>query len=153
MKAYSLDLRERVLARVQAGDVSQAEIAKPFQISLATVENWWRLWRQTHSVAAKPFAGGPPRTLAACSAEIRAHVKAQADATLRAVCDGLETQTGLRASLSMMCRELQILDLPRKKKRTRQSTRNAARPSPAPRLSSQRRRTAAPQRRTPQIHR
>ncbi|MDW8328184.1 MAG: IS630 transposase-related protein [Anaerolineales bacterium] len=38
MKAYSQNLRERVLAALQAGTKSQAEVAKTFRVSLSTVE-------------------------------------------------------------------------------------------------------------------
>jgi transposase len=153
MNAYSLDLRERVIAMVQENDVSQAEVAEHFQVSDATVENWWRLWRETQSVAPKLFAGGAPRTLKSCEAVIRDAVKQQPDATLQELCDYVQAKTGMRASPSMMCRELQILNLPRKKVTARQSTRHAARASATPRLSSQRHRTPASHRRTPEIHR
>ena len=153
MNAYSLDLRERVLAMLQEDDVSQAAVAEHFQVSDATVENWWRLWRETHSIAPLPFAGGAPRTLKACEAVIREAVKHQPDATLQELCDTVASQTGVRASPSMMCRELQILNLPRKKVVARQSARHTARPSAPPRLSRQRHRTVASAHQPSKIHR
>lgn len=122
MNAYSLDLRERVLAMVQEDDTSQAEVAAHFQVCDATVENGWRVWRQTRSLVPKPFAGGAPRTLKSCEAVIREAVKQQPDATLQELCDEVQAKTGVRASPSMMCRELHILKLPRKKVTARQST-------------------------------
>jgi transposase len=115
MKAYSLDLRERVLTALLEGDTTQAEVAAQFQISDATVELWWRRWRETQQVAPKPWAAGGKRTLQTCAAAIRAAVTQQPDATLQELCTTVAAQTGVHASPSMMCRELQRLDLPRKK--------------------------------------
>ena len=115
MNPYSVDLRERVIAKVREGNTTQAELADAFDVSDATVENWWRQWRETGSLEPKPFAAGAPRTLKACEAAIRAAVQQQPDATLQELCDTVEAQTGVQSSPSMMCRELQILNLPRKK--------------------------------------
>jgi transposase len=122
MKPYSLDLRERVIAMVQEDDLSQPQVAKHFHVSLGTVENWWRLWRETGSLAPQLHAGGAKRTLAACDGVIRAAVEDQPDATLEEFCAHVQATAGVRAHPSMMCRELQILDLPRKKVIARQST-------------------------------
>jgi len=139
MNPYSIDLRERVIAKLREGDPSQTEIAETFEVSDATVEHWWRQWRETGSVQPKPFAAGAPRTLNACEAAIRTAVQHQPDATLQELCDAVAAQTGVQSSPSMMCRELQLLDLPRKKIVARQSTRHAARASPPPRVSNARR--------------
>ena len=118
MQPYSQDLRERVIAAVRAGRHSQAEIAKLYDVSKATVENWWRRWRETGQVAARPHAGGTPRALQACSAFIRAEVKKQPDVSLEELCARVKAAKGVVASPSMMCRELQRLNLPRKKSRS-----------------------------------
>jgi hypothetical protein len=47
-------------------------------------------------------------------------VKQQPDATLDELCAVVEAQTTVQASASMMCRELQFLNLPRKKVAARQ---------------------------------
>ena len=153
MNPYSLDLRERVLAQVQAGELSQAAVAELFQVSEATVENWLRRWRESHSLTPKPLAGGPERTLQACAGMIREAVQQQPDATLQALCDYVQAHTGVRASPSMMCRELQILKLPRKKFPARHSTRDTARASPPPGVSGARARPAAADGRASEIHR
>lgn len=153
MKPYSLDLRERVVAALDEGELTQPEIADKYDISLRTVETWARQWRETGSIEPKPHRRGPLRTLQAHSATIRQAVAAQPDATLAELCAHVTAQTHVRASASMMCRELQILNLPRKKVPARQSARNGAGPNPPRRPSRQNRDDAAPHRHTPQIHR
>jgi transposase len=118
MKAYSQDLRERVIAAVRQGVQSQSEIAGTFGVSQSTVETWWRRWRTTRSVAALPHAGGNPRVLSGCAVAIRAAVKQQPDITLAELCEHVADQHDTQASPSMMCRELQRLQLPRKKSRS-----------------------------------
>jgi transposase len=116
MKAYSQDLRERVIAAVETGAQSRPELAETFKVSESTIDKWTKRWRDTGSVAALPFAGGRRRTLQACAVDIRAEVQQQADVTLDELCERIEAQTGVMASSSMMARELQILALPRKKR-------------------------------------
>jgi transposase len=116
MKPYSQDLRERAIAALEAGK-SQAEVAAQFQIHKSTLEKWWYRWRDTGSCAALPAASGPKRTLQVAEKLIREEVKKRPDATLDELCERVTEATGLIASRSMMCRELQILNLPRKKSR------------------------------------
>src|SRR5512139_334499 len=117
MKPYSQDLRERVIAALEAGDETQAEIADRFGVSKSTVEKWWYRWQATDSCAAFPITHGPARTLAACEAVIRAEVQKHPDVTLAELCERVSTQRAVSASPSMMCRALQHLNLPRKKSR------------------------------------
>lgn len=118
MKAYSQDLRERVIAAVEVGQQTRAEIAETFEVSESTIDKWVKRWRDTGSVAALPFAGGRQRTLQDCTAIIRAEVKRQPDVTLAELCERVAAQTGVSATRSMMSRELQLLALPRKKSRS-----------------------------------
>jgi transposase len=117
MKPYSLDLRERVIAALKAGE-TQAAVAARFSVHKSTVEKWWYRQRDTSSCAALPHASGPQRTLQACDDFIRAEVKRQPDATLDELCARVQEDRGVSASPSMMCRELQHLELPRKKSRS-----------------------------------
>ena len=116
MKAYSQDLRERVLAAVEENEQSQAHTAKTFKISLSTLEKWLSRERNTGSGAALPHAGGRTRTLQECAAFLRAEIKKQPDVTLEELCTHVAETHGLKVSPSMMCRELKRLKLPRKKR-------------------------------------
>ena len=124
MKPYSQDLRERAIAALEAGQ-TQAEVAAQFSIHKSTLEKWWYRWRDTGSCAALPAASGPKRTLHAAERFIRDEIKKQPDLTLVELCERVQAAKGLVASPSMMCRELKILKLPRKKSRS--TTANARR--------------------------
>ena len=52
-RAYSLDLRERVVAAVAAGE-SCREVAATFKVSVASVVKWSQRSRATGSAAARP---------------------------------------------------------------------------------------------------
>jgi transposase len=116
MKAYSQDLRERVIAAVETGAHSRPELAETFRVSESTIDKWTKRWRDTGRVAALPFAGGRRRALQPCAANIRAEVEQQADVTLDELCERIEAQTDVIASPSMMARELKVLVLSRKKR-------------------------------------
>lgn len=115
MKPYSNDLRQRVLAAVKAGKHTQADIATTFGISQSTLEKWWNTWRTKRQTTALPHRSGPARTLQGCDAFLRAEVKREPDVTLEELCTRVAKVHGVSASSSMMCRELEHLNLPRKK--------------------------------------
>jgi transposase len=115
MQPYSQDLRRRVIAAIKTGKQTQVEIAETFGVHLATVEKWWRRWRETRTYAALPPARGPRRALRDCATFLRAEVKRQPDVTLPELCVRVAEAKGVLASPSMMCRELCHLGLPRKK--------------------------------------
>ena len=117
MKPYSQDLRERVIAALEAGK-TQAEVAAQFDIHKSTLEKWWYRWRETGSCEALPANPGPQRKLQAAESFIRAEVKKHPDISLAELCERVAEAKGIRASQSMMCRELQILNLPLKKSRS-----------------------------------
>ncbi len=73
---YSMDLRERALARKAAGETHR-QIAEALQISPSCVSKWTRRERETGSVAPAQVGGYKPRTLSGEIAEwLRARVQA-----------------------------------------------------------------------------
>jgi transposase len=115
MKAYSQDLRDRIVAALEARQRSREQIAQTFGVSRSFVQKLWRRWQDTGSSAAQPHAGGVRRALQGQAARIRAEVARQPDVTLAELCERVRHAGGPSASPSMMCRELQRLNLPRKK--------------------------------------
>ncbi len=55
-KAYSGDLRERVIEAVERG-ASRREAAERFEVSVASAVKWLQRWREEKSAAAKPRGG------------------------------------------------------------------------------------------------
>jgi len=118
MKAYSTDLRERVVASVESGECNIPRAARRYKVSEPSIERWLARQRSTGNCAPLPPAGGLPRKLATAEAVIRAAVKAQPDATLQELCERVEREMKIKSDPSMMCRELVRLKLPRKKSRS-----------------------------------
>lgn len=118
MKAYSVDLRERVVASVESGECNIPAAARRYKVSEPTIERWVARKRRSGTCAPLPHAGGPARKLAGAEAVIRAAVKAQPDATLQELCELVEKETRIKSDASMMGREVVRLKLPRKKSRS-----------------------------------
>jgi transposase len=119
MKAYSLDLRQKILRASDQGLGSQRAIAAFFGVSLALVEKLLRGRRPTGDAAPRPHAGGRrPSCDEAPLAQVRRLVREQPDATLAELCERLFAQRGLRVSVPTMGRLVIALRLPRKKSRS-----------------------------------
>jgi transposase len=116
MKAYSLDLRQKILQAYDHGRGSQRALAALFGVSRGFVEQLMRRRHTTGEIAPRPHAGGrQPHCDSPTLALIRHLVQAQPDATLAELCTQLQQQRGVRVSVATMCRVLQRLGLPRKK--------------------------------------
>src|SRR5918997_667192 len=115
MKAYSLDLRSRVLAAVEAGAPLVAGAAR-FQVGVATVRRWVRLHEATGSLIPRPRVGRRSWLGLDDTAALDAQLAAVPDATLVEHCARWEQTHGQRPSRSAMCRALQRRDWRRKKR-------------------------------------
>ena len=115
MKPYCQDLRKRVVAKAKAGKQTQVSIAATFGVSLSTVEKWLRRKRETRKITPKPPPHGPKRVLQEHASFLRAQVKQQPDITLPELCVRIAGGLGIAVNPSTVCRELQRLQLPRKK--------------------------------------
>ena len=113
MKAYSDDLRERVLRAADEGKSSQQQIADLFRVSTAWIRRLLQRRRQTGSAAALPHAGGPPPKITPEHQErLVVLVTEQPDATLAELRDRL----GAAVHASTIARNLIRLGLTVKKK-------------------------------------
>jgi transposase len=116
MKAYSRDLRERILAAVDAGEAHH-RVAARFHVSRATVTRLVRLRRATGDLAPRPRLGQPARRGAALDAGLRPQWPPHPDATLAEHCAAWEQATGQAVSPSTIRRALVRLGWTRKKRR------------------------------------
>ena len=53
MKAYSLDLRQKIIDTYLAGDISQRQLAKRFRVALSFIEKLLKQYRETGCIAPK----------------------------------------------------------------------------------------------------
>src|SRR5690606_21120814 len=83
-RPYSLDLRERVVAAVMAGESCRA-VARPVRGGVSAVVKWSQRFRQSGSAAAHRIGGYRPRTLESESDWLLARLAEQPDITLRAL--------------------------------------------------------------------
>jgi transposase len=83
-RAYSLDLRERVVVAVEEGR-SCREVARIYRVSVASVVKWSQRQRESGSPAAKPVGGRKPYAVATERDWVLARIAEQPDLTLRAL--------------------------------------------------------------------
>ena len=95
-RAYSLDLRERVVGAVAAGQSSRA-VAATFGVSVASVVKWSQRFRSTGSAAAFKVGGRRPFALAGERSWLLARIAEEPDLTLRAIAAEL-AERGIRVS-------------------------------------------------------
>ena len=79
-KAYSCDLRERVIEAVETG-ASRREAAERFEVSVSSAVKWLQRWCDGKSAAPKP-RGGSISPLEEFASEILVLVAEQPDLTL-----------------------------------------------------------------------
>ena len=83
-RAYSLDLRERVVASAAAGASCRA-VAATFKVSVASVVKWSQRFRATGSAAAPKVGGRRPYALQGNRDWLLARLAEKPDITLRAL--------------------------------------------------------------------
>src|SRR5215469_18528705 len=129
-KAYSCDLRERVIEAVAAG-ASRREAAERFEVSVASAVKWLQRWRDNNSAAPKP-RGGSVSPLEEFATEILAVVAEHPDLTLVETLAELRKRR-IRTSCSALWRFLDRHNITLKKKpascRTAASGRRASTPT------------------------
>jgi len=116
MRAYSLDLRARIVAAVEAGEAHPA-VARRFGVAVATIGNYLRLQRATGSLAPRLRPGGQPEIEPARYPQLQAQLQAAPDATLAQHCQAWAEREGQLVSVATMWRTTQRLGWTYKKKR------------------------------------
>ena len=116
MKAYSLDLRQKVIETYEAGGITQRDLAARFRVSLYFVVKLLKRWRQDQTLA--PRARGAnvkarltPEILQFLDAELHR----QCDLTLSELVEKVERKYAVSVSTKTMSRMLVRERLRRKK--------------------------------------
>ena len=116
-RAYSPDLRARVLAASRDDHLSHRAVAARFRVGESTVRLWLRRQRESGAVAPKPHAGGArSRVDAAGAAVLEDLVDARAERTLAERAAAYRERTGVALSTDAVWRACKRLDLRRKNK-------------------------------------
>ena len=116
MKAYSLDLRQRVLDAYQNGEGSQRLLAARFRVSLSFVRDLLRLRRETGDVAPRAHGGGHrPKLGQQAMSTLEQAVRATPDATLDELSQAVFERTGCSVSRATICRAVKRTGWRRKK--------------------------------------
>jgi transposase len=117
MKAYSVDLRTRIVEAVDREVGSQGEVAALFGVSRTLVKKLLRQRRETGSVVPKPHGGGQrPKVEAKKGEAVRAYImEVKNDASLVEVQAYIARRWKLGISQATVSRLLARLGLPRKK--------------------------------------
>ena len=116
MKPYSLDLRERVVAAVEAGEMSRQCVAKVFGVSYYWIKKLFRQKRERGSIVPLPHGGGQkPQLNEERLQALRREVTRHPDATLKEFCNRVRGVDGAPVSVPTMSRTLKKLGFTRKK--------------------------------------
>lgn len=117
MKAYSTDLRERIVLAYESGQGTLEEVADLFDVGRRTVARFLQQYRGGESLSPQPHGGGSPATLQEKQlALLREQVLQIPDATLTELASYLKRKAKVEVHPATICRALQKLGLPRKKK-------------------------------------
>jgi transposase len=128
-RAYSLDLRERVVAFVASGQTTRAAAAV-FGVSVASVVKWTQRKSATGSAAAKPMGGKRPFLLEAERDWLLTRLDEKPDLTLHALRDDLR-ERGVTVSCDTLWRFLKRQEISFKKNLVRRRA-GSSRRRPAP---------------------
>jgi len=137
MRAYSTDLKERLVRAVAEGQPMR-EAARRFNVCVNTVKRAVVQERETGSLARKPIPGCPRRIGAELETALRARLEAAPDATVLEHCAWWAEHYGQQLSEATMWRAMRRLGWTQKKRHWQPAsvTRRHAKPGARPRPSS-----------------
>src|SRR3990172_10669598 len=125
MKAYSEDLRNRVVKAYLAKEGTIKEIAARFRVSQCFVIMMLKLHRVTGGVKAKEHGGGNPGKIVGKDRDVLGDIiKEKSDMTRAEMALEMKTRTGIEVSVTTIGRMLKKLGYSHKKKTFRASERD-----------------------------
>lgn len=130
-RAFSNDLRERVVWAVESGEMSRRGAAAHFGVGVSTAISWVRRYRETGSVAPAQIGGYRPVLLAAHREFVHGRFAAQPELTLRGLQREL-AERGIEVSYGAVWDFVHAEGLSFKKNRSGQRARSSRRGPPPP---------------------
>lgn len=116
-KAYSIDLRPKIVETYREKEGSIRQVAHRFKVARSFGQKLLKQEQQIGSIAPLSHGGGSNSKLAHHLALVQQLVQENNDPTLKELCASVEHNTGIKVAQSTMCRFLQKYQLTRKKNR------------------------------------
>lgn len=116
--AYSQDLRDRVIDAVIRARMSRRAAALRFGVSESSAIKWVQRFERTGSRAASKMGGYLRPKLELHREFLETLRREKSDITLKALCDRLLAERGVRVDTSMMSRFFRRLGVTHKKRRS-----------------------------------
>ena len=131
MQAYSVDLRQRIVAALEDAGATIDSVAQRFAVSTASVKRYKRQLRESGTLLAKPWPGRSPKIAPEEQERLRALVASRSDWTLQSLCQTWSQEAGGQMSISVMARTLARLRITYKKRAAspEKEMKRSARPS------------------------
>lgn len=127
MKAYSLDLREKIVETYKAGGITQRELAARFRVSLFFIIKLLGQERRGEGLQVKPRGRNRKAMLKPeMQRFIETELTERNDLTLPELCERVGAEFGVRVSPPTMCRALQRVNYKRKKRLFTQANEKAS---------------------------
>lgn len=126
MKAYSQDLRDRVIRALDRGD-RPADIARRFEVSRVFVYEVKRRLERTGQRTSQPVGGKRVSKLAPLEQTIRGWIEAKPDLTLEELSERLQRHADVKLTLPAIWHQLNRWGLSFKKNSTRRRARASRR--------------------------
>ena len=114
MKAYSKDLREKIVDAIGRG-MPKAQAARTFGIGISTVKRYASKAQRGEPLEPGKAPGKRPKMDERLSKLLKEDLKERPFATLRERCDYVKVISGLSVSRSTMCRAIARIGSTRKK--------------------------------------
>jgi transposase len=125
-KAYSQDLRDRVIDAVERGGMSRRAAARRFGVSESIAVKWLEQLERHGSREPVGHGGHRASKLAPHREFLEAARAEKSDTTLQALCDRLLAERGVKADTGMMSRFFQRIGITFKKRPSSRANRTAA---------------------------
>jgi transposase len=110
VKAYSNDLRIRIVPAYENGEGSQRQLAQRFSVSLSFIQELLRRYYGTGSIEPKPHGGGYPAKINKHALDVLIWLKQQRPhVTVRETCQKLNQDCGIKVSPATVCRAFRKL--------------------------------------------
>ena len=117
MKAYSLDLRQKIVNTYLEGRISQRQLAERFCVTLSFIEKLFKQYRDTGNIAPKVRIQQTPPKLNEQQLNVLKEIgSANNDATLSEIREQLKDKTGVTIGISTVDRMLKMMEIRVKKK-------------------------------------